>query len=108
MGQSKSAFVSSYINWPQQTGLLLFGSARPPFLGEMRTGAIAVEASASGLNAYYRVYRNDPPAIDTDKYCTSGTANSAGYIPIRKQYNDSKHHLDELPPHLSGLSGVTK
>lgn len=48
--QPKSAFYPSYQNWPQATGILLLDNARCPFLGAMRTGAIAIEASASGTN----------------------------------------------------------
>ena len=71
--QRKSALVSSYQNRPQMTPCLLHASARPEFLGGMRISALAVEASASGMSAWWRVYRSDPPLIDSDRYATSGS-----------------------------------
>ena len=76
--QRKSAYIPNYQNWPQVTGFLLQESAIPSFLGAMRTGALAVEFSASGVNAGWNVYRFDDPLIDKDRYVTIGTANHDG------------------------------
>lgn len=106
--QRKSAYIPSYQNWPQATGLLLWGSARPMFLGGMCTGAVAVEFSASGESAWWAVYRPDGCLIDKDRYATSGTANKDRWIPVLHQKNDAEHHLTALPSRLHDMSGIEK
>jgi hypothetical protein len=106
--QQKSALMASYASWPQVAGVLLEGSARPEFLGAMRTRALAIEASASGNNAYWAVYRQDGNTVDKDRYGTSGTANDAGYVPVIHFSNDDEHHLTGLPKRLYGMSGIAR
>lgn len=104
--QKKSAQMSQYQEWPQATGILLEGSARPAFLGDMRARALAVEASASGCSAFWAVYRADRGMIDKDRYATSGTANSAGWVPMVHLPNDDEHHRTALPGRVRGMSGI--
>ncbi len=104
--QRKSAHELSYLDWPQETDILLEGNARPEFLGAMRLSALAVEASASGNSAWWAVYRSDPPLVDKDRYATYRTANSAGCVPVRHLPNDTEHHGTALPSRLSTMSAI--
>jgi hypothetical protein len=105
--QRKSAYLPTYQNWPQMTGFLLYGSARPEFLGAIRTSALAVEFSASGQSAWWALFRQDGTLVDKDRYATFGTANSYGLVQVRNQKNETEHHNTGLPPRHNNMSGIS-